>query len=199
MTTTPISKEGRTSVLAALTAEVMAEKKGEARKLTPVAGEKGHLPLETAELPHDTGTFMSNEILFAHAKELRQFAADAIVIADGLDGLLNESSKPDAGIVDLDVARKAKEAEGDAKAKARTVTLVVGTGVEAQSDPLEVSQTAPFAADFAAKAAAAQAATFTPKTGWVWVCPDHDVPGIDKVSGKGREFIGCPDCNQFKR
>ena len=169
------------SVLASLTAEVMAEKKSEARKLTPVAGEVVPFPLERAGIPNDTGIFMSNERMFEHAKQLRQFAADAIAIADGLDAMLATSSDPAETPSDPAAEVKSKEAAADAK----------------------------FAAKFEAQKAEAQAATFKEPsptveaagdTGSDWVCPTHDVPGIEKTSPKtGRTFIGCPDCNQFKR
>lgn len=185
------TKEGRTSVLASLTAEVMGEKtKAAAKTLTPVAGEST-FPLERALIPNDTGVFMSNEALHDHAKNLRKFASDAIAIADGLDQLLVEPSV-DEKVVDLDAARKSKEAEGDAKAellkqmKAAPIEVVEAIAAEADK----------FAADYAAKQAAAQAATFSAKGGWH--CPVHNKPGVPKVSGKGRDFIGCPDCNQFQ-
>lgn len=172
-----------TSVLAQLTADVMAEKKSEARKLTPVAGETGGstFPLERALIPNDTGLFMSNETLHAHAKQLRKFAADAIAIADGLDALLSESSNPE-DVVDINAARKALEAKADAK----------------------------FRADFAAKQAEAQAKVFAPTesldddgqetyTDFGWLCETHG-KAVEKISAKtARKFIGCPDCNAFKR
>ena len=195
-----------TSVLASLTAEVMATKtKASGAKLTPVVGEKG-APMEMAKLPNDTGIFMSNEALHDHAKQLRKFAGDAIAIADGLDGLLSESSETKAK-ADPNAERKAKEAEGDAKALERATAertpdeeaAHIGA-ILSQTAPPEEAQTAPpetspetFAAEFAAKAAAAQAATFTTK----WRCPTHAKPGVPKVSAKGLDFIGCPDCTQF--
>lgn len=181
-----------TSVLASLTAEVMATKtKASGARLTPVEGEKGALPLEMAKLPNDVGVFMSNEALHDHAKQLRKFAGDAIAIADGLDGLLSESSETKAK-ADPNAERKAKEAEGDAKALERATLSQTAPPEEAQTAPPETSPEA-FAAEFAAKAAAAQAATFTTK----WRCPTHAKPGVPKVSAKGRDFIGCPDCTQF--
>ncbi len=154
------------SILATLTAEVMAEKKGEARKLTPLAGDT---------LPNDTGMFMSNEVLHARSKQLREFAAEAIAIADGLDamigpGTIGEFVKADDP-VDLDAARKEKEAAADSK----------------------------FAADFAAKQEAAQAAVYTPDAPEGWTCPTHN-KATEKTSPKtGKTYIGCPDCNLFKR
>jgi hypothetical protein len=192
---TTAAKEGRTSVLASLTAEVMGEKTKAAKAtLTPVAGEST-FPLERALIPNDTGTFMSNEGLHDHAKNLRKFASEAIAIADGLDAILQESSS-DEKVVDLDAARKAKEAEGDAKAEAAKAPKPVEPEPEnnGDGDP----ETSGFAADFAAKQAAAQAATFSAPTGKGWHCPVHNKPGVPKVSGKGRDFIGCPDCNQFQ-
>lgn len=185
-------KEGRTSVLATLTAEVMQDKKDAARKLTPVAGEAG-----APVIPNDTGIFMSNEALHTHAQQLRKFAADAIAISDGLDELVNEPSETPV-VVDLDAARKAKEAEGDARAKARE-----DEAEAADEQAVEAEEKTDFAADFAAKAAAAQASVFKPEAAapGEWVCPVHGGPVTDRVSGKGRPYIGCHDltCTQFKR
>lgn len=172
--------EERTSVLKKLTADVMESKKAEARKLTPLPGESPFPPMSQAQIPNDVGgIFLSNELLGDHAKALRQFAADAITIADGLDAMLNESSVIAEKPVDLDAARKAKEADAD------------------------------FNADFKAKQEAAKQATFSPEAveadsnddlaEFGWVCPDHG-KAITKTSEKtGRTYVGCPDCNLFKR
>jgi hypothetical protein len=142
------------SKLSALTASVMAEKKVAAKTLTPLAAER---PV----LPDDVGVLLSNEALYDHAKTLRRFAADALAIADGLDELTNKRSEK-VDVIDIDVARKEKEAAAD------------------------------FNADFKAKQKQAQSSTFE------WVCPVHQ-KATTKKSPAGREFLGCPECNQFKR
>lgn len=173
-------KDGRTSVLAALTAEVMQDKKAAARKLTPVAGEKGAAPMAQATIPNDVGLFMSNERLHTHSQELRKFAEEAIAIADGLDAMLHESSSTEKPI-DLDAERRAREAEGDAKAAER----------EAAAEPTES-----LAERMERLKAEAQAATFTPPEG-AWTCPDHG-KAIDKPRKRGGTYRGCPDCNKFE-
>lgn len=170
-----MSEEGRTSVLKQLTASVQtasAEKQAAARKLTPVEGE--------AALPNDVGVFMSNERLRDHAKELRRFAADALAIADGLDAMGGETTVTEAP-VDLDAVRKEKEREADEKA----------------AEPN-------FNADFKAKQVEAQAKVFAadPAVASVdagWVCPDHGKSALKTSAKTNRQYIGCPDCNQFKR
>ena len=211
------TKEARSSVLASLTAEVMADKKTEARKLTPVTGEKGGLPLERAALPNDVGVFMSNEALFTHAKQLRKFASDAIAIADGLDVMLAASSieAPHEDSPEVKAAKqKAIERLADAKAAERAAAqpdyidpAAVGQVAEAEvaeAEPEAEPEQTTFAEDFAAKAKAAQDATFTKPSEPEpvedgWKCSIHG-KAVTKTSPKtGREFIGCPDCNQFAR
>lgn len=189
-----MSEKG-TSVLASLTASVMQDKKAEARKLTPVEGEAGAIG---AGMPNDVGVFMSNEALHSHAKELRRFAADAIAIADGLDAMLAGTYLGDSkGEAKADPAEAQKEKEREADAR-------VAAAVEA-GDPSVAS----FKEAFEKKQREAQAAVFQhaaadeadePEATDEWRCPVHDVPGTTKTSSKtGREFIGCPQCNAFKR
>ena len=172
------SKEPKSSVLASLTAEIVGEKTTAAKGagLTPLPGEG--LPLGAARIPNDTGMFMSNEVLHDHAKQLRKFAADSIAIADGLDALLAESSTEEVVAPKVDPRFEGKDPEPEA---------------EATEEPTD------FAKAFAEKSAAAQAAAFKAEpVEDEWVCPDHGKAGVPKVSAKGRDFIGCPDCNKFK-
>lgn len=177
--------EAPKSALASLVADVMTEKKA-AAKLTPVDGEAR--PTRAA-LPNDTGLFLSNEQLREHAVQLRKFAADAIVIADGIDKLVTSenlppsSEAPELGKkpVDLDAARKQKEFEADLRAKERAAQEAV---FKAPADDTETED---------------PPETPAPATD-EWVCPTHQKPGIEKTSTvTGRKFIGCPDCNLFKR
>ena len=187
------AKEARTSVLAKLTSEVMADKKAASgRRLTPVEGEVGPRP---AALPNDTGLFMSNERLRDHAKELRKFAEEAIAIADGLDAMLSESSVP---VVKTDPAadKKAAERAADTKfreeferKKAEAQAAVFGKvedDVAAATMP-NVPTAPPEAEDDADDGA--------------WRCPNHGKAGVDRVSPKGRTYTGCPieACTQFTR
>lgn len=179
-----------TSVLAALTASVMAEKRAESRKLTPVAGETHVAAISEAHLlPNDVGVFMSNERLHDHAKELRRFAANALAIADGIDVMLGSSSSL---VEKADPLAEQKERERAADEK------------HADKEPVD------FNAAFKAKQEAAQASVFPDVVTTIdgsetrevvpeWTCPVHH-KSATKVSAKtNREYIGCPDCNQFKR
>lgn len=180
--------EERTSVLKKLTADVMESKKAEARKLTPLPGESPFPPMSQAQIPNDVGgIFLSNELLGDHAKALRQFAADAITIADGLDAMLNESSVIADKPVDLDAARKAKEADADFNAdfKAKQEAAKQATFAEAAEDhllhPTAAEPVNPDLAEFG------------------WVCPDHGKAKEKRSEKTGRTYVGCPDCNLFKR
>lgn len=77
----------------------------------------------------------------------------------------------------------------------------------------EANSQALFEADFARKAAAAQAEAFEapespfnslphevpkPQTLPVWVCPTHKKSNA-KTSPKGRRFMVCPTCDEFER
>lgn len=178
-----------TSVLANLTAAVMSEKKTEARKLTPVAGEVA--PAKPV-MPNDVGVFMSNETLAQHRDALRKFAADAVAIAEGIDVMLGE---PEA------VARKTK-ADEELEQKL----------AEKEADRKAADAKRDFNAEFAAQQKAAQAAVFKPtvvpdvtedvtpaEPDLGWLCPEHGKAIIKTSAKTQRQFVGCPDCNQFKR
>lgn len=194
-------KEARASVLASLTAEVMADKKTEARKLTPVAGEAG------APRIADEVAFLGHEEVESVIRELRRAGNEALAAADRLELGLGktpedraaEKAATDQKLAEREADRKAADREkakaGDAKAAARV----------AAAEPVEGEVEAPtdFAAAFAAKQAEAQAQVFgkpaAAEPEAEWKCPTHDKVGVAKTSKAGRPFIGCPDCNQFKR
>lgn len=176
-------KEARTSVLAKLTSEVMADKKTAARRtLTPVEGETA----PRATLPNDVGLFMSNERLHDHAKELRKFAEEAIAIADGLDAMLNEPSVP---VVKADpiAEKQAAERAADSKFREEFERKQAEAQAAVFGKPEVVPDPEPEAEDDADDGA--------------WRCPDHGKAGVEKVSPKGRAYVGCPvdGCNHFTR
>jgi hypothetical protein len=186
----------RASVLSSLTAEIATNKAVEAQKLTPVAGERGHAPLENAVIPNDVGKFMSNEILYDSAKQLRKWAADYIAIADGLDAMLAESSDP---ALEVDEPKKLSAHD---KRMAGEEPIKLGVAyIEATKADIEDAGPTQFDVEYAAKQEAAQAAAFKPEVKALgeWRCSTHGL-AIEKTSPTtGRTFIGCPDCNQFKR
>lgn len=177
------------SILSQLRADVMAEKKkaaGPARQLTPVEGEITPLPMPlpktAAAFPND----MPQEVVEEKAREL-----DRIIIhlTEARDALLNLAGKPAASIaIDPAAAQKQKERDADAKfATAKATTEEPATE---------------FAAEYAEKQEAAKAAVFAApvvvEDGWT--CPEHGLAGIEKVSAKSqRTYVGCPQCNLFKR
>lgn len=194
------------SILASLTAQVMAEKTDAARKLTPVAGEVGAPPEPAAQprWPTDLnmrdhpGGFMSHETMRDAAKDLRRHAASLIEIADALDRYSGMGTDA-AQVVDLDALRKQKEREADERVAA------ANSNAEMANEAIEPGATE-FQQRFAEMQAEAQAAVFgkpsadQPSEADEWRCPVHDVPGVTKTSpSSGREFIGCPNCTKFKR
>jgi hypothetical protein len=177
------------SVLAALTAEVMAEKKSEARKLTPVEGEMAPavLPKTTESFPND----FPQEVIEQKVGELTRIIDHLTDARDAIARLV-EAPIPEK-VVDLKAEQKKREADAD------------------------------FNADFKAKQEAAQTAVFEPadvdvtrtivngetvvkeydqterNTDFGWVCPMHGKAVIKTSQKTGRTFVGCPDCNLFKR
>jgi len=169
------------SVLARLASEVMDGKKAEARKLTPVAGEAA-----PAVLPKTQETFPNDfpqEVIEQKVGDLTRIINHLTEARDALAGLV-DAPLPEK-VVDLKAVQKAKEAAAD------------------------------FNADFRAKQEAAQAEVYKaaaaegvipvedilPLVGgeFGWTCPTHG-KAIEKTSQKtGRTFIGCPECNLFRR
>lgn len=186
--------EERTSVLATLTAAVMDEKKAAARTLTPIPGELSPAP---NPLPHDLpGAYMSNETMIMTAKDLRMHAARLLEIADALDVVTGVPAAAEADAAKLAATEvKLAEREADRQAKERN-----------------------FNADFEAKSQAAQLAAFGPDEVEVedtktdaevedeyegpkaddWTCPEHDRRATKTSAKTGREFIGCPECNEYE-
>jgi hypothetical protein len=186
---TAADKEGRTSMLAKLTAEVMADKKAAAGTLTPVEGE-----VAPPRLPNDVGVLFSNEALREHQQKLRQFAADALAIADGLDPMLGGPVGDAADVVDLDAARKQKEKEADEKAAEPDFNAAF----RAQQEEAQAKVFKPGVAGLAEELDDARGDTVA-SDALGWECPTHG-KAVTKTSARtGREFIGCPDCNLFKR
>lgn len=188
----------KTSILARLTADIMAEKQKVNRAtLTPVAGEAKPSPVVRSEsitpsLPHDLpGAFMSAETMTMHAASLRKYAADLRRYADDLekvaDGIDVVNGVPDK-VEELTTAeRKREEAlalrererQGDERAKSPDFKSIQQAAQDAAFGPLGTVSTQSIATE--------------------WTCPEHKVPGVVKTSAKGREFVGCPDCKAFQR
>lgn len=186
-------KEGRTSALAALTAEVMADKKTAAKALTPVAGEAAPrvLPSTPASFPND----MPQEVIEQKAGELTRIIDHLSEARDALLGLVEQA--PPEKVVDLKAVKKAKEAEADfnadfkAKQESAQAAVFAAQQADAGGGPVEVMEAA-MAAAAVMEAAMASAAD-------EWTCPTHGKATTKRSNKTGREFIGCPDCNQFKR
>lgn len=177
------------SVLTDMRDSIKTQKQLAATGLTPTLDER-------ASLPNDAGMLMSNEALINHARELRKFAADAIAIADALDLMASSSTlnpsapAPDSKAAKAD-AQKEREQEGDRKALEREAAAAAEDGG--------------FAADYAAKAKAAQDAAFTrseEKASEVegWVCDEHGADFTVKTSRSGtRTYRQCNQCKEFER
>jgi len=178
MTIAPPEKR---SVLQTLAAEVMETKKAASRSLTPIPGEVPVpiLPRTPAPFPND----IPQEVVEQKAAELTRIIEH---LTEARDALLVLVARPlPANVVDLDAIKAGKEAAADARVEA-----AVAEDAPHLSDE--------FKASFAAKQAEAQAAVFHDVD--AWHCSTHMKQGIEKTSETtGRTYIGCPDCNSFKR
>lgn len=182
------------NVLEAMVAEVSTTKPQRGTRLTPVGAEKliASIPVVEA-LPRTPQSFPNDqpqEVVEGVVAELQrqighlQEVVAALLSLTGRDPLLT-TPPPDP---------KAAEAVADAAHLAR-----VAAGKEPAVDKVE----ADFATEFAAKQAAAQAATFkaAPAVADGWVCPEHG-GFVDTTSPRGREFRRCdqhPACKQFEK
>lgn len=159
------AKEG--SVLAGLTAEVMAEKKAAARTLTPVAGEG---------VPQGIAAQFKTPSPFPNDIPLEQAQQKVGELSRIIDHL-TEARDALAAVCEVPVPAAVPDADEEKK---------------------EAEKQADFNAAFRAQQAEAQKATFTPADD-EWTCPTHG-KAVTKVSQKtGREYVGCPECNLFKR
>lgn len=164
-------------ILDLMAADAGGKKRDTAAKagLTPVGIEPGG-PLARAGIPDVPGVFLTNEALRDVALDLRTQAALLIAVADGLDQLTSLSS-----------VREDKPA-----------VIVPATAERADIPPPTVS----FEEAYAAKSAAAQAATFGPAPDRDWRCPQH--PSADRkvlTSRKNRQYSACTvvGCQQEER
>ena len=179
-----------------MTAQIMGRKANAAVKLTAVSGEVQ--ATHTQRMPNDVGVFMSNETLHEHAKALRKFAADAIAIADGIDKMLAADLDPstDEKPVDLAAEKKKREREADAAALERAAIQTEG-GDQAEFDQrlAELQADAEKATFKEPDAIAIGTAEDQGEDIVGWLCPIHDKFEVRKSRG-GREYRGCPDCNE---
>lgn len=176
--------------------------------------------------PGRSGGFMSHEAMRVASVDLRRHAASLLEIADALDAYSGMPSA-DAKIETIEEARARREKEADERIKqqaaaddnapAHAPELVVIPEPDSNEE---------FKERFAQLSAEAQAHAFVNPLDEMakqiiaedranaevltavidaiqsdeWKCPIHDLPGIVKTSPKsGREFVGCPTCNAFKR
>ncbi len=211
-------KSQGTSMLDSMASGFMATKVDKSRSLTPLRGEA--VAVFEAGLPNDTGIFMSNEQLADHAKALRKFAADALLIAAGIDAMtgpvFGKSDGPEAppkanaALVRLagdDVVHNAKAA----------ILAAMMDGAPTDTDDPEN-----FPAHFAAQQAAAQAATFKAPTpeedavanqqtivdtnssvdvGKGWKCPTHGGFETKLSVRRNVNYRRCPkeECHEFEK
>lgn len=187
-----MSEKG-TSVLSKLTAEVMAEKKTEVRKLTPVAGEAG-TSLTSPSLPNDIGVIFSNEQLREAMGALRRYSTMLTDVAEGIavyvgDPVAVERQK----VRDTALEQKLAEKEADRQAAKRGEAADFNAAFKAKQ---EEAQAATFEAD--AEGEPDESPALLLPVDYGWVCPDHG-KAANKTSPQGRQYVGCPDCNKFKR
>lgn len=162
----------RSSVLATLTANVMAEKKAAAKTLTPVAGERAPrvLPHTEAAFPND----IPQEVIQQKVAELTRIINHLTESRDALAALIGQEPP---NVVDLKEVQKQKERAADERAAAPD-----------------------FNADFKSKQEEAIASVFPgPEAKTDWECPVHHKSATKTSAKTQREYIGCPDCALFKR
>lgn len=195
------------SVLDQMTAGIMGPKATKAAKLTPIKGEESTTVAAMAGLtiPADVpGVLMAREGMADVAKDLRTQAGFLLAVADGLDVILGV---PDA--VERDAEKKAAtdkalaEKEADRKAADRKAAEAGDKRAEKRMTEQEE-----FEAGLAAKAEAAQAATFTAldddgtvePAAPVWTCPTHGEANIHNLVARksGRKYRACGSCDQYE-
>lgn len=172
------------SVLENMAAGLMSDKRTAAAGLTPLPGEAPPAPLAPqpagaipATIP--TAMFPNDQPAEAIIASVRNIRRELKAIEAALAAIDDYLAQPEPAAPAVD---EQKEAERAADAKH-----------------------AEFAANFERLKAEAQASAYgTPEVDEPisvtdWACPDHHKLGIVKTSPKGREFIGCPDCSQFRR
>jgi len=187
--------------------EIAQRKAAKATKLTPVAGETPTTIQQMADriaIPDVPEVFLTKEAVADIARDLRRQAAVLIEVADGLD-------KYGDPILDTVAAEPAKVGKVEKRLE----------GTDPLGDPLgaeAASAKSKFDKDFAAKSAAAQAATFAslddgsadeevlPEVHVTnvdgWVCPKHgDTDIVTLTSRNNRVYRSCnvPTCKQFER
>jgi hypothetical protein len=179
---------------------IMSRKASKASKLTPVAGETGMTVAQAAVLPNDIGLFMSNEAITIHAQALRKFASDAIIIADGLDAMVGESSAPK-----VDEKKAAVEAKVTAEkaADARIAAEEEATG-ESFSDRMKRLTASAQASAFKAAddGGSENEADGDAEATSGWECPEHgDLNLTTLTPRKGEPYLMCGigDCEQFEQ
>lgn len=162
--------------------------------LTPVGVEAQPTKPSMVGIPDVPEVFLTNEAVADISRNLRRQAEQLVTVADALDK--HTGARPaDAFEVKLD--KQAKRLVG--------------------KDPVDTAgsvDTKDFAADFAAKKAAAEASVYTsadadaeepeaptPATGWT--CPDHGAQDLKQLTARrsGRTYISCvvPGCSKFER
>lgn len=187
-----------TAGIAREAAVVMARKGSAAAKLTPVEGESAQTVAEIAGLavPKDIpGALLAREGMEAAVIDLRRLAGDLLAAAHGIEVLLGvpaavaedavKRAVTDDVLAKKEEVRRAEDrvaaADGDARAAKR------------------VDEATDFDAKLAAKAAAAQAATFEADG---WACPDHGSQRLVTLTAtkSKRVYAACAvgECEEFE-
>jgi len=149
-------------------------------QLTPVGTER------KPRIPDMPTIYMPQEAIEGVVRNIRAASQALLLIADAIDFSLGNEPPPDPGIAD--VARATAEREADEKHAAAATEL--------------------FAASFAAKQRAAEAATYTArdvpptaKSVSDWLCPAHGDAALVVLTAKRsrRTYLACTDCDQFEK
>lgn len=170
--------ESTGNVLDMMTASITGRKSDAAKRLTPVGQEveKAHvLPRTQAVFPNDVPT----EAVVQAVAAIRREVGYILAALDAVDEQLGKAA--DSGPVDLDAVRREREREADERVAA--------------AERITTPETEAIKERLSALSKKAQEATFTEGG---WVCPTHG-KATTKTTSRGREFRGCPDCDEFER
>ncbi len=193
------------SVLDQMTQGILGPKVTRAIKLTPVKGEE---PTTVADMvltiPQDVpGAFMARESMADAVVTLRAMSAQFEAIAAGIEVLLGIGEAVVANDAKTD-ATSAKLAEREADRKAADRKAASAGDVRAVERVIERES---FDAMLAAKAEAAQAATFaaldddgTEEATSNWSCPQHGDKDIHNLVARksGRRYRACGACDEYE-
>lgn len=204
-------KSSTQNVLDMMTAGVMGRKASASATLTPVGSERVAAP---AQPPTPAAAVTGREFPFDNMREVaegvvRNIRRELAFLEEGLRSIEREYGLAEGGPAKWSSPQQQRDdarREAERKADQLHAEHVAKGGAQKAAAVKAVSgdQDETFAAAFARKQAAAQAAVFSspdaptataPAAGWR--CPVHG-KSISRTSPRGRVFLACPKCAEFE-